>query len=171
MGEPVTSIPAITPGIEIAPNPSFAPDRLDLDYEGVREAAKRLGMGTFDEKSLMASHTLGTAMKKIGAIKLGRTLLLRAAEHANDGIEQANQIIEVSTDDELKASVLTAKASMIKAQVEAGDKFIRSAEVDASDDADAKPVGFKPFVVGQPVVVAQQAVVNATTTTNIGQTS
>ena len=171
MDESVTALPVIPKGAQLAAPPSFTPDRLDLDYEGVREAAKQLGMASFDEKSLLASHTLGVAMKKVGAIKLGRTLLLRAADHANDGIEQANEIIETSTDDELKASVLSAKAAMIKAQVDAGEKFIRSAEVDASDDADSKPQGFKPFVVGQRVVVAQQAVVSATETHKNGKTS
>jgi hypothetical protein len=162
MDESVGQIIDVPPGAVPAVNPSFVPDVLDLDYAGVREAAKKLGMVSFDEKSLLASHTLGKAMKQVGAIKIGRTILLRAADHAQEGIEQANSIIDNSTDDELKASVLTAKSAMIKAQVDAGDKFIRSAEIDASDDAENKGLGFKPFGTRQPVVVAQQAVVNAT---------
>lgn len=163
MDEPVIEVPT---SVVPAQTPDFTPDRLDLDYAGVREAAKSLGMVSFDERSLIASHTLGKAMKKVGAIKIGRTLLIRAAEHANDGIEQANNIIETTTDDELKASVLTAKSAMIKAQVEAGEKFIRSAEIDSSDDAENKALGFKPFGARQ-VVVAQQAVVNATTNNSV----
>lgn len=162
MDESVVTESQIPKGDVVAKGPDFTPELLDLDYEGVKQAAKDLGMVSFDERSLLASHTLGKAMKRVGAIKIGRTLLLRAADHANNGIEQADAIIETSTDDELKASVLTAKSAMIKAQVEAGEKFIRSAEIDASDDADGKAPGFKPFGVGQPVVVAQQAVVNAT---------
>lgn len=158
MGEPI-DISTVPP----APAPDFIPDKLDLDLSGVKKAAEQLGMVSFDERSLMASHTLGTALKKIGVLKMGRTILLRAADHAQEGIRQADAIIDSSSDEELKAAVLNAKSSMIKAQVDCGDKFIRSAEIDASDDADSKPPRFKPFGARQPtVVVAHQAVVNTT---------
>lgn len=163
MDKPVTLPSTKIASAEMVPpaaNPSFVPDKLNLDYDGVKRAAAKLGMVSFDEQSLAASHLLGTEMKKVGAIKIGRTILLRAADHAQEGIRQADVLIDTSTDEELKAHVLGAKASMIKAQVECGEKFIRSAEVDASDDADSKPSGFKPFEPRHPVVIANQAVVN-----------
>ncbi len=138
---------------------------LQLDITGVEEAAKELGMTMWGPSKLRACEAMGGAIKKAGVLKIGRSMLMRAVDGASSGLDQCENILGGSSDPEVKASVLQTKFGFVKELRENATAFIKSAELDGSDDA-KKPL-VKPFGAGQmagPSIVAQQAVVNVTNT-------
>lgn len=162
------TIPMPRANEEVAAEVPVIVDDLGLNKGDLEGAAKEFGLTTFRHEKLVASHTLGKAFKKIGVLKMGRSMLYAAAEHAQSGADQCEDILSKSTDMELRASVLPAKLGFTKELRESAIAFIRSAELDGNDDSDRKP-GVKPFGAGMqagPVIIAQQAVVNHTTQEN-----
>lgn len=138
------------------------PDDLGLDNEGIIKAAEELGMTAFKPGRLAASYALGKAIKKAGVLKIGRTMLLKFGDAAATGLDECDEVLEATSDPELKAMILPTKLGFVKQGIEVANSFIRSAELDGNDDSD-RPRGVKPFGAGMPagpVVFAEKAVVN-----------
>lgn len=149
-------------GADLPKQELCSPDALQLDVAGVDEAAKAMGLYPVKARKLMAAYTLGKAIKQVGALKIGRTILLAAATNAQQSIESCDDIIENSEDEALILHALDTKQKLIRSQADVGSKFIKSVEVDGSDDAkpQSKIRAFEPGQAAGPVVIAQQAVVH-----------
>jgi hypothetical protein len=160
-------IPAPQSELEIAKQAPVPVVDIGLDREGVIKAAAELGMVVSPDR-LMASHTLGRALKQVGVLKIGRTMLMKAADGASTGLDQCEEVMEALEDPEAKASILSTKFGFVRELRENAVAFIRSAELDGNDDSDKKH-GVRPFAAGAqagPVVYAEKAVVN----TQVNQT-
>lgn len=165
MSEALVPIPPDDVALPEQPMPT--PESLGLSSEGIKRAAKEMGLHAVTVEKLMASYTLGKAIKQVGALKIGRSILLSANEHSQSAIEQCDKIVDRTTDPALALSALEVKQSFVRVQADVGAKFINSVEVDGSDDAGpaSKIRAFEPGQAAGPVVIAQQAVVNHTQTT------
>lgn len=160
MSEQLLPLPPEGVKLPVQPPPDPAP--LKLDTAGIEAAAKRLGMWTMKADKLAACYSLGKAIKEVGALKIGRTILLAAAANSQESIDKCDEIIDRTTDDALALTALQVKRQYVKSQADVGSKFIESVEVDGSDDAgkQGKVRPFEPGMQAGPVVIAQQAVVN-----------
>jgi hypothetical protein len=146
----------------LPPRVDVSPDALLLDATGVEKAARKLGLHTVKSDRLLASHELGKALKKVGAIKIGRTILYAAATHSQEAIEQCDGIIDRTQDAELALTALAVKQKLIRGQADVGTKFIKSVELDGSDDFEKgnRLRAVEPGSAAGPLVIANQAVVN-----------
>jgi hypothetical protein len=151
---------------ELEIQPAVRDSLLGFDAAEFTEAAKEMGLRKFSAKGLLASGQLGTAIKQVGAIKVGRAFVLMAVDSAQHAVAQCDAILDVSTDDKLKAQLVGFKAQLIKHQLEGGASLIKSAEVDESDDAKTQ----SPRAPGRgsqvPVIHAQTAHVSVSQSVN-----
>lgn len=158
-----TILPAAPQDTLIPPQPSVTPDDLKLDKAGIEAAAKKLGLTGLKADKLAASYTLGKALKQIGAIKIGRTMLYASATHAQEAMDYCKNILDGSADLELSVNALGIMQKLISTEADVGYKLVKSVEVDGSDDAEngTRLRSFSPGqIAGPTTVIAHQAVVN-----------
>lgn len=122
-------------------------------------AAKALGFSVVKVKRLAASKDLGTYISQLGVVKIGRTMLAFTAEQLQDTIEQCNKFLADDSDPELRAQVIQTKKELLGQYITVANSMIKSAQVDASDGADAA-IPSTPFLPGQIVIPAQNAQLN-----------
>lgn len=164
MGQPVTAtlLPVPKDDSEMAMQVALEPVDLELDNEGIKKAASELGLMSFKPDRLAAIYSVGKAMKKVGVLKIGRTMLYRAMEGAETGLTQCEDALVSIQDPESRAAILPTKLGFAKELKESAVAFIKSAELDGNDDSDNRGK-IKPFGAGMPAgptIFAQQAVVN-----------
>lgn len=154
---------AIIPAFENADDLQVAvpDDVLGLDRRVVERAAGDLGLKRLNLSGLAAAASMGDTVKKLGALKIGRSIVLLSADRALDGVTDCDDFLTVAKDEKQRASVLGVKAQLLKIAVQSGEALIDSASVDQSDDA--KPPGAKAPSRGHqvPVIFAQTANVTA----------
>lgn len=136
-------------------------DTLGIDRRVVEQAAKDFGLKRLNLSGLAAAASMGDAVKKLGALKIGRSIVLLSADRALDGVQDCDTFLETAADEKQKASVLGVKAQLLKIAVQSGTSLIDSASVDQTDDA--KSPGARAPSRGHqvPVVFAQTANISA----------
>jgi hypothetical protein len=169
MAEPViTVVPVPKDDSQVAPQVPVPVVQFGHADDEIIAAAREHGLVVMTPAKLRAVHVLGSAFKKVGVIKMGRTMLAKAGEAASTGLDECQRILDSSDDLDLKAAVLGSKTTFTKELKEIANSFIRSAELDGNDNDDSKP-RVRPFGAGQPAgpvqVIAQQAVVTTNNTT------
>lgn len=130
-----------------------------------KAAAKALGLSVVKIARLGASKELGAFISQLGVVKIGRTMLATTAEQLQETIVQCDKFLESDdTDPELRAQVIQTKKELLGQYITVANSMIKSAQVDASDGADAA-LPTLPFMPGAVVVPAHQAQVNINTST------
>jgi hypothetical protein len=146
---------------ECAVQAPLGPVDLGISRESLLEVAQELGLKSFTPSKLLAIHSAGTAMKKVGVLKIGRTMLYRAMEGSETGLTQCEEALGSIEDPESRAALLPTKLGFAKELRESATAFIKSAELDGNDDSDnrGKVKPFAPGALAGPVFAVQQAVV------------
>jgi len=146
---------------EIAPQAELDVVELGIGQESLLKVAQELGLSTFTPNKLLAVHSAGKVMKKIGVLKIGRTMLYKSMEGSETGLDQCEEALRTIQDPESRAAILPTKLGFAKELRESATAFIKSAELDGNDDSDNRG-RVKPFAPGGqagPVLAVQQAVV------------
>lgn len=154
-------IPVPKDDSEVAVQAELGPVDLGIGRDALMEVARELGYSTFTQSRLLATHSAGTLMKKVGVLKMGRVMLYRSMEGSETGLAQCDEALQSIDDPESRAAILPTKLGFAKELRESATAFIKSAELDGNDDSDNRG-RIKPFAPGAqagPVFAVQQAVV------------
>lgn len=136
------------PGVEVAHKPS--PPVLDLDPGAIQIAANALGLVRLDASAFRAMHTIGGAVKKIGAVRVGRTQMIVGQQNVQDALRECSEIIASSEDPLHQLNAMQIKAKLIALQIRGGYDMVRTSEIDMDDDANPTPRP-APFLPGTVV--------------------
>lgn len=139
--------------VVMSPSVKPLPPSLDIDVSEIDKAAQELGITRISGKKIRAHRVIGDALKRAGAIKVGRSNLLVVQENMNAAMEELDELSQgdfAMEKPSFRLAVLQTKVQLASAQAKAAYDFIRSAEVDQSDDAGAAQ-GFQPFAPRTPV--------------------
>lgn len=144
--------------------PTIRPTKPDLrlDSSEIQAAAERLGMGKVGGSLIAAHKVIGEALREAGAIKIGRSTMLLGVDAMREAAEELRELSQhedVQAKPSLRLAVIQTKVQLAKAQTDAGYNFVKTAEVDSTDEAGGNQP-FKPFQPRSTVVAANQAVVN-----------
>lgn len=138
--------------------PPFRPSA--ISKRQAEAAARALGLSVVKIKRLAASKELGAWVSQLGVVKIGRTMLAMTADQLQETIAQCDKFLaEEGTDPELRAQVIQTKKELLGQYITVANSMIKSAQVDASDGADAS-LSAMPFMPGQIVIPATNAQVN-----------
>lgn len=123
--------------------PKHKPDvpSLDLDASEIDKAAKALGFNKVRTREIAAAGVVGNAIRKVGAIRVGRTQMLLATENIQETIQQLDDRIALTSDPEQAIRLLEIKAKFTGQQAETGFRLAKTAEIDHTDDA-GPPSGY-----------------------------
>jgi hypothetical protein len=144
---------------------------------------KDAGFIAFNGKHLAASAVVGAGIKKLGAVKIGRSRLMLSDEQMDRTFQWCEQLLAnrpVTNSDgdvciyegdepdtegkfENKLEVLKVMAQISRARSANANKLIESAKVDMSD-------GSKPSGISASFMPGQKVVPNAAVQINIGAT-
>lgn len=146
----------------ITMKPSIRPPtpELHLDTSEIDDAFRELGMARIGSKKLLAHRVIGRSLKEVGAVATGRSYMLVGLENLADANEKLRELDEteaVRRDPQMRLAVLSAQVEVAKSQTKAGVDLVKTAEVDASDDA-GRPPAFQPFKLRSQIAVNQAVI-------------
>lgn len=135
------------PGITPANRPS--PPALQLDEHALTQAAATLGLHRVSAQSLRSIHTMGAALKAVGAVKVGRVQMLIGQENVQDAITQVNMALAEVADPVQKIMLLGLLEKLTRQQIRGGYDMVRTAEVDSDADTTpgSRPAPFNPGAI------------------------
>lgn len=147
----------LSPTVEETPVGPIKPVELPepMDLEAIEKSCRDLNLTTVDLKKLGQIQGLGRYLKQLGAVAVGRTYLLMALDRISDAVDSCVVFDALSTDPEIKVSILKVRASLLASQISGASRMIQSAKVDASDSTQSirRSSSFGP----RQIVVPQQS--------------
>lgn len=130
-----------------------------MTQEEAEAAAKRAGFTIVKARKLAGQKELGEFITQQGVVKIGRSMLAFSAENLANSIEQCDELLEKLEDPESRASLMQTKQHLQQSYIKVAESLIKSAEVDASDGADAGVLA-NSFAPRQSVVPAVAVQIN-----------
>ena len=160
MDSPTGSSSAIVPRPEL-PDFGIRPEVFDI-------AARDAGFTTINAKSLGSSAIVGSAIKQLGAVKIGRSKLLLADEQIDQTWHFCKYLIDPdgpmamvieTMEPKDKIAILNTMAKLAHARGRNAQRLIESAEIDMSDGS--RPQGIAAsFLPGQKAVPSTAVQIN-----------
>jgi len=138
--------------------PQVEDSSFHFDPDEVTKAARDFGLVRFSGQHLLASKTLGEAIKQMGAIRVGRSYLLSAADHTAEALAECTRIVSNTDDTRLQTQLLGFKSQLVRTLGDVGNSLIKSAEVDESNGASKPNSARAPRPGAQVPVVFQQQI-------------
>ncbi len=132
---------------------------LELDHAAINQAAHALGMTNLNAGALRAMHTMGSMIKRVGAVKVGRSQMLIGQANAQSAINHCLQLVADVEDPALRLAALQVQSKLIASQIRGGYDMVRTAEIDVDEDGGGASKA-PPFVVGQSVSVKGPTQIN-----------
>jgi hypothetical protein len=128
-----------------------------MEADTLDRACQQAGFTALNANAVMASAVVGDALKKVGAVKIGRARLMLADENIDTAIGRVEHLLSSpDVKPELKVEIMKVVGHLIGRKIVVAKAMISSAQIDMSDGAKVTSV-IPSFLPRAKVVPFDQA--------------
>jgi hypothetical protein len=112
----------------------------DLSDSDIEAYAKRTGVTTIKLKALAQRSVMGELVTRLGAAKVGSSMLVDSEEMIKEGIKLCDDMLgEYAHDSKLVGSIMKVRLGFVDLWVKAAQTHIKSRKDAGAEDSDKKP--------------------------------